>query len=47
MYRSLGTPLEAMAEAVREMKAVATSILTGADAEEAGFFFDYLVGALA
>ena len=29
MYRSLGTPLEAMAEAVREMKAVATSILTG------------------
>ncbi len=47
MYRALGTPLEAMAEAVREMKAVATSILTGSDAEEAGFYFDYVVGALS
>jgi allophycocyanin alpha subunit len=47
MYRSLGTPLEAMAEAVREMKVVATSILTGSDAEEAGFYFDYVVGALS
>jgi allophycocyanin alpha subunit len=47
MYRSLGTPLEAMAEAVREMKAVATGILTGSDAEEAGFYFDYVVGALS
>ncbi|MEY4839844.1 MAG: hypothetical protein RLZZ374_752 [Cyanobacteriota bacterium] len=47
MYRSLGTPLEAMAEAVREMKAASTSLLTGADAEEAGFYFDYVVGALS
>ena len=47
MYRALGTPLEAMAEAVREMKGVATSILTGADAEEAGTYFDYVVGALS
>ena len=47
MYRALGTPLEAMAEAVREMKSVATGILTGADAEEAGFYFDYVVGALS
>ena len=47
MYRALGTPLEALAESVREMKAVATSILTGADAEEAGFYFDYVVGALS
>jgi allophycocyanin alpha subunit len=47
MYRSLGTPLEAMAEAVREMKNAAMSLLTGADAEEAGFYFDYVVGALA
>ena len=46
-HRALGTPLEAMAEAVREMKNVATSILTGADAEEAGFYFDYIVGALS
>ena len=29
-------PLEAMAEAVREMKTVAMGLLTGADAEEAG-----------
>jgi allophycocyanin alpha subunit len=29
------------------MKAVATSILTGSDAEEAGFYFDYVVGALS
>jgi allophycocyanin alpha subunit len=47
MYRSLGVPLDAMAESVREMKAVATSILTGADAEEAGTYFDYVVGALS
>ena len=32
LYRSLGTPLEAMAESVREMKSVAMSILTGSDA---------------
>jgi allophycocyanin alpha subunit len=36
-----------MAEAVREMKTVAMGILSGADAEEAGFYFDYVVGALA
>ncbi len=47
MYRSLGVPLDAMAESVREMKAVATSLLTGSDAEEAGFYFDYVVGALS
>jgi allophycocyanin alpha subunit len=47
MYRALGTPLEAMAEAVREMKGVATSILTGADAEEVATYFDYVVGALS
>jgi allophycocyanin alpha subunit len=47
MYRSLGTPLDAMAEAVREMKNAAMSMLTGSDAEEAGFYFDYVVGALS
>ena len=47
LYRSLGTPLEAMAEAVREMKNVAMGLLTGSDADEAGTYFDYLVGALA
>ena len=47
LYRSLGTPLEALAESVREMKTVAMGLLTGADAEEAGTYFDYVVGALA
>jgi allophycocyanin alpha subunit len=47
LYRSLGTPLEALAESVREMKIVAMGLLTGADAEEAGTYFDYVVGALA
>ena len=47
MYRSLGVPLDAMAESVREMKAVAASMLTGSDAEEAGTYFDYVVGALS
>ncbi|MBM5801426.1 MAG: allophycocyanin, partial [Cyanobacteria bacterium K_DeepCast_35m_m2_023] len=47
MYRSLGVPLDAMAESVREMKNVAMGLLTGSDAEEAGFYFDYVVGALS
>ena len=47
MYRALGTPLEAMAEGVRELKNAAVAMLTGADAEEAGYYFDYLVGALS
>ena len=47
LYRSLGTPLEALAESVREMKIVAMGLLTGAAAEEAGPYFDYVVGALA
>jgi len=47
MYRALGTPLEAMAEAVRELKVAAQSLLTGGDAEEAGFYFDYVIGALS
>ena len=47
MYRSLGTPLEALAESVREMKIAAMGLLTGEDAAEAGFYFDYVVGALS
>ena len=47
LYRSLGTPLEALAESVREMKTAAMGLLTGADAEEAGTYFDYVVGALS
>ena len=45
LYRSLGTNLEAMALSVREMKNVAMGLLSGEDAEEAGFYFDYVIGA--
>jgi allophycocyanin alpha subunit len=46
MYRSLGTPIEAVAEGVRAMKNAATSMMSGEDAAEAGSYFDYLVGAM-
>ena len=46
MYNSLGTPIPAVAEAVRAMKNVAASILSGEDAAEAGSYFDYVIGAM-
>lgn len=46
MYRSLGTPIDAVAEGVRAMKNVAASMMSGEDASEAGSYFDYLVGAM-
>jgi allophycocyanin alpha subunit len=46
MYSSLGTPIEAVAEGVRAMKNMTTSILSGEDASEVGFYFDYLISAL-
>lgn len=46
MYRSLGTPIEAVAESVRAMKNVAASMMSAEDASEAGAYFDYLVGAM-
>jgi allophycocyanin alpha subunit len=46
MYNSLGTPIPAVAEAVRCMKAVATSLLSSDDASEAAAYFDYVVGAM-
>lgn len=46
MYRSLGTPIEGVAESVRAMKNVAASMMSGEDASEAGSYFDYLVGAM-
>ena len=46
MYRSLGTPIDAVAESVRCMKAVATSLMSSDDAAEAGSYFDYVVGAM-
>ncbi|HEY9646111.1 MAG TPA: allophycocyanin subunit alpha [Chroococcidiopsis sp.] len=46
MYKSLGTPIEAVAEGVRGLKSVAASLLSAEDAAEAGAYFDYVVGAL-
>jgi len=47
MYNSLGTPIPAVAEAVRCMKSVATSLLAGEDAAEAASYFDYVIGAMS
>ncbi|MEM6501317.1 MAG: allophycocyanin subunit alpha [Cyanobacteria bacterium P01_C01_bin.89] len=46
MYRSLGTSIEAVAESVRLMKSVATGLMSGDDAAEAGAYFDYVAGAM-
>ena len=46
MYRSLGTPVEAVAESVRCMKSVATSAMSAEDAAEAGAYFDFVIGAM-
>ncbi|BAY42804.1 allophycocyanin alpha subunit [Kalymmatonema gypsitolerans NIES-4073] len=46
MYRSLGTPIEAVAESVRAMKNITTSMLSGEDASVVGTYFDYLISAL-
>lgn len=43
MYRSLGTPIDAVAESVRAMKNITTSMLSGEDASEVGIYFDYLI----
>ena len=46
MYKSLGTPIDAVAGGVNAMKNVAASLLSAEDAGEAGAYFDYLVGAM-
>lgn len=46
MYKSLGTSLDAMAEGVRQMKNIATSMMSGDDASEAASYFDYVIGGL-
>lgn len=46
MYNSLGTPVPAVAEGVRAMKNVVSSMLSGEDGAEAGAYFDYLAGAM-
>lgn len=46
MYKSLGTPIEAVAQGVAEMKSAATSMMSADDAGEAGAYFDYVIGAM-
>ena len=46
MYKSLGTPIDAVAEGIRAMKSVATSLMSGDDASDAGSYFDYVIGAM-
>jgi allophycocyanin alpha subunit len=46
MYNSLGTPIPAVAESIRCMKNVASSLLSPEDAAEAGFYFDFVVSAM-
>lgn len=46
MYRSLGTPMEAVAESIRAMKNVTTSMLSLEDASVVGGHFDYLIAAM-
>ncbi|WAS06536.1 allophycocyanin subunit alpha [Synechococcus sp. C9] len=46
MYNSLGTPIPAVAEGIRAMKNAASSLMSGEDAMEAGFYFDYIVSAM-
>jgi allophycocyanin alpha subunit len=47
MYRSLGTPIDAVAGGVRAMKDAASAMMSGEDAAEAGAYFDYLIGAMS
>ena len=46
MYKSLGTDIGAVAQSVREMKDVATSMMSVEDTAEAASYFDYVIGAM-
>jgi allophycocyanin alpha subunit len=46
MYNSLGTPIPAVAEGIRAMKNVVTSMMSAEDAAEAGAYFDFVIGAM-
>jgi allophycocyanin alpha subunit len=46
MYKSLGTPIDAVVGGVRAMKDAALSTMSADDAAEAGAYFDYLIGAM-
>jgi allophycocyanin alpha subunit len=46
-YRLLETPIPATVEGIRNMKAQAVSMMSGDDAAEAGFYFDYVISAMS
>jgi allophycocyanin alpha subunit len=46
MYRSLGTPIESVAESVRNMKKIAIALLSAEDGLEVSYYFDYVIAAL-
>lgn len=47
MYKSLGTPIEAVVEGIRATKNAAANLLSGEDATEAAAYFDYVIGAMS
>lgn len=47
MYRSLGTPIDAVASGIGAMKNIATGMMSGDDTSEAGAYFDYVIGAMS
>ena len=47
MYKSLGTPIDAVAGGVAAMKGIAVGMMSGEDASEAGSYFDYVIGAMS
>ena len=46
MYKSLGTPVESVAESVRKMKGIAIALLSAEEALEVNCYFDYVIAAL-
>jgi allophycocyanin alpha subunit len=46
MYKSLGTPIDGVAESVSAMKNITTSMLSGEDATVVNTYFDYLISVL-
>jgi allophycocyanin alpha subunit len=46
MYKSLGTPIDAVVGGVRAMKDAAVGMMSAEDAAEAGAYFDYVIGAM-
>lgn len=47
MYRSLGTPADAVAQGIRELKEVASGLLSAEDASEASPYFDAVVAGIS